>query len=83
MLYIVVCVYIFQRSGAAGGEELNYLFGYPLIEPVVGQVLPFIPPPLPNNYTKSEMALSELLITFLSNFVHSGYVLPVLIISVQ
>ncbi|CAG7720189.1 unnamed protein product [Allacma fusca] len=65
-------LYNYQRSGAAGGEELNYMFGYPLIEPVVGQVLPFIPPPLPFNYTKSEMALSELIITFLSNFVHSG-----------
>ena len=65
------CFVISQRTGAAGGEELNYIFGYPLVEVISGQVMNFVPPPLPSNYTKSEMALSELLITYFSNFAHT------------
>ncbi|XP_035713030.1 neuroligin-4, Y-linked [Folsomia candida] len=61
-----------QRTGGVGGEELSYMFGTPLVELLTGQLLPFVPPPIPSNYTKTEMALSELFITFLSNFAHSG-----------
>lgn len=61
-----------QRVGAGGGEELNYMLGFPLVEAVTGHVLPFVPPPIPSNYTKTEMALSELMITYLSNFAHTG-----------
>jgi len=61
-----------QKTGGVGGEELNYMLGAPLVESLTGHVLPFIPPPVPSNYTKAEMALSELLITFLSNFAHTG-----------
>lgn len=37
-----------------------------------GQVLPFIPSPLPSNFSKSEIGLAELWLTFISNFAHSG-----------
>ncbi|CAL8094811.1 unnamed protein product [Orchesella dallaii] len=65
-------LYNYQRVGAGGGEELNYMLGSPLVEAVSGHVLPFVPPPIPSNYTKTEMALSELMITYLSNFAHTG-----------
>ncbi|OXA45880.1 Neuroligin-4, X-linked [Folsomia candida] len=61
-----------QRTGGVGGEELSYMFGTPLVDALTGHVLPFIPPPAITNYTKAEMALSELFITYLSNFAHSG-----------
>jgi len=61
-----------QRVGAGGGEELNYMLGSPLVETVSGHVLPFVAPPIPSNYTKTEMALSELMMTYISNFAHTG-----------
>jgi len=61
-----------KRAGAGGGEELNYIFGYPLVEQATGQVLPFIPSQLPSNFSKSEIGLAELWLTFISNFAHSG-----------
>lgn len=66
---LFVCM---QRVGSGGGEELNYMLGSPLLSEVSGHVLPFVPPPIPSNYTKTEMALSELMITYLSNFAHTG-----------
>lgn len=35
-------------------------------------VLPFFPSSIPANYTKAEMALSEIMITYLLNFLYSG-----------
>jgi len=61
-----------QRTGAGGGEELNYFFGYPLMMEHGGHGVPFYPAPFPTNYTKAEVAVSELMITHLSNFIHTG-----------
>ncbi|KAI5718568.1 hypothetical protein M8J77_023175 [Diaphorina citri] len=52
-----------QRQGCVQGEELPYMFGAPL----VGGMGYF-----PKNYTKPEIQLSEMLMTYLSNFVRTG-----------
>ncbi|CAB3221157.1 unnamed protein product [Arctia plantaginis] len=52
-----------QRMGVVHGEELPYVFGAPL----VGGFGHF-----PQNYTKSEVALSESIMMCLANFVKSG-----------
>ncbi|OXA46621.1 Neuroligin-4, X-linked [Folsomia candida] len=65
-------LYNYHRAGAGGGEELNYIFGNPLIEFATGGVLPFLPSPLPSNYSKGEVALSELWMSFISNFGRTG-----------
>lgn len=49
--------------GVVHGEELPYVFGAPL----VGGFGHF-----PQNYTKSEVALSESIMLCLANFVKSG-----------
>lgn len=51
--------------GVVHGEELPYVFGAPL----VGGFGHF-----PQNYTKSEVALSESIMLCLANFVKSGWV---------
>ncbi|XP_075979945.1 neuroligin-4, Y-linked-like isoform X2 [Anticarsia gemmatalis] len=52
-----------QRMGAVHGEELPYVFGAPLVDGF-GH--------FPQNYTKSEVALSESIMLFLANFVKTG-----------
>lgn len=55
----------FQKLGTAHGEELAYFFGAPLVDGFSH---------FPANYTKTEVALSESVIIYLSNFVRSGWV---------
>ncbi|XP_060809551.1 neuroligin-4, Y-linked-like [Amyelois transitella] len=52
-----------QRMGAVHGEELPYVFGAPLVDGF-GH--------FPQNYTKSEVALSESMMLFVANFARSG-----------
>ena len=52
--------------GAVHGEELPYVLGAPLVDGF-GH--------FPQNYTKSEVALSESIMLFLANFVKTGWVL--------
>ncbi|XP_053601645.1 neuroligin-4, Y-linked-like isoform X2 [Plodia interpunctella] len=52
-----------QRIGAVHGEELPYVFGVPLVDGF-GH--------FPQNYTKSEVALSECMMLFVANFARSG-----------
>ncbi|KAL0849711.1 hypothetical protein ABMA28_011675 [Loxostege sticticalis] len=52
-----------QRMGAVHGEELPYVFGAPLVDGF-GH--------FPQNYTKSEVALSESIMLFVANFVKTG-----------
>ncbi|CAH0723012.1 unnamed protein product, partial [Brenthis ino] len=52
-----------QRMGAVHGEELPYVFGAPLVEGF-GHFL--------ENYTKSEISLSESIMLFVSNFAKTG-----------
>lgn len=49
--------------GTVHGEELPYFFGAPLVDGF-GH--------FPRNYTKTEVALSESLIAYVSNFARSG-----------
>ncbi|XP_068628297.1 neuroligin-4, Y-linked-like [Battus philenor] len=52
-----------QRTGAVHGEELPYVFGAPLVDGF-GH--------FPQNYTKSEVALSESIMFSIANFVKTG-----------
>ncbi|XP_028035892.1 neuroligin-4, Y-linked-like isoform X1 [Bombyx mandarina] len=52
-----------QRLGAVHGEELPYVFGAPAVDGF-GH--------FPQNYTKSELALSESIMMFLANFAKTG-----------
>lgn len=52
-----------QRMGAVHGEELPYVLGAPLVDGF-GH--------FPQNYTKSEVALSESIMMYLANFIKSG-----------
>ncbi|XP_054288451.1 neuroligin-4, Y-linked-like [Macrosteles quadrilineatus] len=52
-----------QKLGTAHGEELPYFFGAPLVDGFAH---------FPKNYTKTEVALSESVIIYFSNFVRSG-----------
>jgi neuroligin len=54
-----------QRMGTVHGEDLPYVFGAPLIDGFSH---------FPRNYTKSEIALSEAIMIYWSNFVRTGYV---------
>lgn len=54
---------LLQRMGAVHGEELPYVLGAPLVDGF-GH--------FPQNYTKSEVALSESIMLFLANFVKTG-----------
>ncbi|KAG8261016.1 neurexin protein binding [Homalodisca vitripennis] len=54
---------LLQKLGTAHGEELPYFFGAPLVDGFSH---------FPKNYTKTEVALSESVIIYLSNFVRSG-----------
>lgn len=49
--------------GSVHGEELPYLFGAPLVEGFNH---------FPKNYTKSELALCEAFISYMSNFARTG-----------
>lgn len=49
--------------GTVHGEDLPYIFGAPLVEGFSH---------FPRNYTKSEVALSEALMIFWSNFARTG-----------
>lgn len=53
----------FQRMGTVHGEDLPYVFGAPLVDGFSH---------FPRNYTKSEVALSEALMIFWSNFARTG-----------
>ena len=53
----------FQRMGTVHGEDLPYVFGAPLVEGFSH---------FPKNYTKSEVALSEAVMIFWSNFARTG-----------
>ncbi|XP_037041074.1 neuroligin-4, Y-linked [Bradysia coprophila] len=52
-----------QRMGTVHGEDLPYVFGAPLVDGFSH---------FPRNYTKSEVALSEALMIFWSNFARTG-----------
>ncbi|XP_061388047.1 neuroligin-3-like, partial [Musca vetustissima] len=52
-----------QRMGTVHGEDLPYIFGAPLVDGFSH---------FPQNYTKSEIALSEAVITFWTNFARTG-----------
>jgi neuroligin len=52
-----------QRMGTVHGEELPFVFGAPLVEGFSH---------FPRNYTKSEIALSEAIMIYWSNFVRTG-----------
>lgn len=52
-----------QRMGTVHGEELPFVFGAPLVEGFSH---------FPKNYTKSEIALSEAIMIYWSNFVRTG-----------
>lgn len=52
-----------QRMGTVHGEDLPYIFGAPLVEGFSH---------FPRNYTKSEVALSEAVMIFWSNFARTG-----------
>ncbi|XP_031769947.2 neuroligin-4, Y-linked-like isoform X2 [Galleria mellonella] len=52
-----------QRMGASHGEELPYVFGAPLVDGFSH---------FPQNYTKSEVALSESIMLFIANFARTG-----------
>ncbi|XP_022126293.2 neuroligin-4, Y-linked isoform X1 [Pieris rapae] len=52
-----------QRMGAVHGEELPYIFGAPIVQGF-GH--------FPQNYTKSEVALSESMMLFIASFVKNG-----------
>lgn len=52
-----------QRMGTVHGEELPYVFGAPLVDGFSH---------FPKNYTKSEIALSEAIMIYWSNFVRTG-----------
>lgn len=52
-----------QRMGTVHGEDLPYIFGAPLVDGFSH---------FPQNYTKSETALSEAVMIFWSNFARTG-----------
>ncbi|XP_037929027.1 neuroligin-4, Y-linked-like, partial [Teleopsis dalmanni] len=52
-----------QRMGTVHGEDLPYLFGAPLVDGFSH---------FPQNYTKSEIALSEAVIIFWTSFARKG-----------
>lgn len=52
-----------QRMGTVHGEDLPYIFGAPLVDGFSH---------FPQNYTKSEIALSEAVIIFWTNFARTG-----------
>ncbi|XP_031636263.1 neuroligin-4, Y-linked isoform X2 [Contarinia nasturtii] len=52
-----------QRMGAVHGEDLPYVFGAPLVQGFSH---------FPENYTKSEISLSEAIMTYWSNFLRTG-----------
>lgn len=52
-----------QRPGCVHGEELAYIFGAPLVSTLSH---------FGRNYTKAEVALSEAVISYWSNFARSG-----------
>lgn len=52
-----------QRMGTVHGEDLPYVFGAPLVDGFSH---------FPRNYTKSEIALSEAIMIYWSNFVRTG-----------
>ncbi|XP_024084408.1 neuroligin-4, X-linked-like [Cimex lectularius] len=52
-----------QRMGTVHGEELPYMLGAPLVDGFSH---------FPKNYTKSEVALSEAVIMYISNFAKTG-----------
>ena len=58
---ITVIFYKFlQRQGCIHGEEMDYIFGIPLNYK------------LSKNYTRQEEHLSEMVLTYWSNFITSG-----------
>ena len=52
-----------QRWGSVHGEELPYVFGMPLVGGTNH---------LSMNYTRAEMLLSEIVITYWANFARTG-----------
>lgn len=61
---ILACICLcLQRMGTVHGEDLPYVFGAPLVDGFSH---------FPRNYTKSEVALSEAIMIFWSNFARTG-----------
>ena len=56
--------YVAQSWGSIHGEELAYVFGMPLVGGTNHLTL---------NYTRAEMLLSEMVITYWTNFARTGY----------
>ncbi|RZF32114.1 hypothetical protein LSTR_LSTR003977 [Laodelphax striatellus] len=52
-----------QRLGSVRGDELPYIFGHPF---VLGM------PHFPMNYTRQDLAVSEMLMTYLCNYIKTG-----------
>ena len=53
-----------QSWGSVHGEELAYVFGMPLVGGTNHLTM---------NYTRAEMLLSEMVITYWTNFARTGY----------
>lgn len=60
---LLIITNFFQRMGTVHGEELPYLFGAPLVDGFNH---------FPKNYTKWEIALSEAVIIYWTNFARTG-----------
>ncbi|XP_026677710.1 neuroligin-4, X-linked-like [Diaphorina citri] len=58
-----LCSFCFQRLGSVRGEDLPYILGLPLV-----QGLPFFP----QNYSKQDIAISESMVTFFTNYAKTG-----------
>lgn len=57
---------MFQRGQTAHGEELPYIFGIPLDGPKYHFI---------DRYTEQEQLLSEVMMTYWTNFAYEGYAL--------
>ena len=57
-----------QRLGCLHGEELAYLFGAPLAVHLLGRSIGHFP----SNFSKSEVTLSEAVMTYWINFAKYG-----------
>ncbi|KAL1458242.1 hypothetical protein WDU94_008404 [Cyamophila willieti] len=62
-----------QRLGSVRGGDLPYILGLPLV-----QGLPFFP----QNYSKQDIAISETMVTFFTNYAKTGRIVPIVIQSI-
>ena len=65
--HVVLSLLLFQRQGCVHGEELNYVFGLPLLVPQSSNTKTSTA-----NFTRNEALLSRAIIHFWSNFAATG-----------